>query len=288
MRLSDARHFRDDASHGAMSFVTTRFISAASAPSGISRSTFCTPGALIRTCCNAPARFPEEIANKPRQQFRGSTRVGDSVPRPGSFGRRVAVCRHSCRSRRKDEEGVFGAIHEFAAASRNCALRTKFYQGYDGRSTLAYVAHGGSLFTLGEASEESVEFSMKDVCGKIIHAVTFEKYLEAQSERSPTTLSGKTQDGTGRKLSLFVSRSAEAVWNWARDTETRRPEPIAVLPAPDVALTAIRPWTEIELNHRVGARLRAAVEGAAFLPQRLPARPQRPAHHFGPCSIGND
>ncbi|HYB49521.1 MAG TPA: hypothetical protein VED47_00290 [Burkholderiaceae bacterium] len=168
------------------------------------------------------------------------------------------------------------------------ALRTKFYQGYDDRSTLAYVAHCGSLFTLGEASEESVEFSMKDVCGKIIHAVTFEKYLEAQSERSPTTLSGKTQDGTGRELSLFVSEFAEAVWNWARGTETRRPEPIAVLPAPDVALTAIRPWTEIERDHRVGARLRAAVEGAAFSPQRLPAKPQRPAHHFGPCSIGND
>ncbi len=139
------------------------------------------------------------------------------------------------------------------------ALRTKFYQGYDDRSTLAYVAHCGSLFTLGEASEESVEFSMKDVCGKIIHAVTFEKYLEAQSERSPTTLSGKTQDGTGWKLSLFVSQSAEAGLNWARDTETRRPEPIAVLPAPDVALTPIRPWTEIERDHRVGARLRAAV-----------------------------
>jgi len=112
------------------------------------------------------------------------------------------------------------------------ALRTKFYQGYDDRSTVPYVAHCGSLFTYGQANEESVEFSMKDVCDKIIHAVTFEKDLEAEIEKAPTTLCGKTPEGVEWELSVFVGLFAEAVLNWARDMESRNGQITATLPAP--------------------------------------------------------
>jgi len=111
------------------------------------------------------------------------------------------------------------------------ALRTKFYQGYDDRSTVAYVAHCGSLFTYREDKEESIEFSMKDVCDKIIHAVTFEKDLEGEIEKAPTTLCGKSPDGVEWELSVFVSLFAEAVLNWARDMETHRADIVAGQPA---------------------------------------------------------
>jgi len=100
------------------------------------------------------------------------------------------------------------------------AIRTKFYQGYDDRSTISYVAHCGSLFRYVQAKEESVEFSMKDICDRIIEAVTFEKDLEGEIEKAPTTLSGRSPEGVEWELSVFVGLFAEAVLNWARDMET--------------------------------------------------------------------
>ena len=102
------------------------------------------------------------------------------------------------------------------------AVRTKFHQGLDERSTVSYVAHCGSLFTFGETGEQSAEFSLKDICDKIIDAVTIEKDLQGEIEKAPTTLCGKNPDGVDWELSVFVGLFAEAVLNWARDMETHQ------------------------------------------------------------------
>jgi len=104
------------------------------------------------------------------------------------------------------------------------AIRTKFHQGFDDRSTVSYVAHCGSLFTFGEGGEQSAEFSLKDVCDKIIDAVTIEKDLQGEIEKAPTTLCGKNPDGVDWELSVFVGLFAEAVLNWARDMEIHEPD----------------------------------------------------------------
>ncbi len=107
------------------------------------------------------------------------------------------------------------------------AVRTKFHQGFDERSSVAYVAHCGSLFNFGEAGEQSAEFSMKDICDKIIDAVTIEKDLQGEIEKAPTTLCGKNPDGADWELSIFVGLFAEAVLNWARDMDSRLPDAAA-------------------------------------------------------------
>jgi len=107
------------------------------------------------------------------------------------------------------------------------AIRTKFHQGFDDRSTVSYVAHCGSLFLFGEAGEEAAEFSLKDVCDKIIDAATIVKDLQGEIEKAPTTLSGKNSDGVDWELTVFVGLFAEAVLNWARDMETHQPDAAA-------------------------------------------------------------
>ena len=99
------------------------------------------------------------------------------------------------------------------------ALRTKFYQGYDHRSTISYVSHCGLLYKYGKNAEATEHFSIKDVCDKIIHANKVKKYLEAGIEKPTTSLCGKAQDGSLWELSMSVSLFAEAVLNWVRDVE---------------------------------------------------------------------
>jgi hypothetical protein len=104
------------------------------------------------------------------------------------------------------------------------AIRTKFHQGFDDRSTVSYVAHCGSLFTFGETGEQPAAFSLKDICDKIIDAVAIEKDLQGEIEKAPTMLSGRSADGVDWELSVFVGLLAEAVLNWARDVEIHQPD----------------------------------------------------------------
>src|SRR5437899_2163987 len=67
------------------------------------------------------------------------------------------------------------------------ALRVKFYQGIDPKTTIPYVRHCGLL----DKKMKNVCFSMKDVCDKIIHADKVEKYMEKGVREPTTTLRGK-------------------------------------------------------------------------------------------------
>ena len=93
-------------------------------------------------------------------------------------------------------------------------LRTLFYQGADHRSTAPHIAHCGILFREGKDFDEAVEFSIKDVCDKIIHAESFSRTLEQGVEKPTTTVRGTEQSGREWELSLSVSLFAEGVLNW--------------------------------------------------------------------------
>jgi len=68
------------------------------------------------------------------------------------------------------------------------SLRTKFYQAYDHHATTSYLSHCGLSFTCGEDTAAPEQFSMKDVCDRIIHAITVRKDLKGEIERATTTL----------------------------------------------------------------------------------------------------
>ncbi|MEX2295918.1 MAG: hypothetical protein WD715_00775 [Dongiaceae bacterium] len=90
------------------------------------------------------------------------------------------------------------------------ALRTKFYQGLDHKNTIPHVAACGLLFRYKQNNEEPVAFSMKDVCDKIIHAVSVSRHLEKGVERPTTTLRGTdNRENSDWELSMSVSLFAE-------------------------------------------------------------------------------
>lgn len=99
------------------------------------------------------------------------------------------------------------------------ALRTKFYQGQDHEATVPYVLHCGFLFKYKNGKEQSVTFSIKDVCDKIIHANAVFRHLERGVEKPTTTLQGQAQDKSEWELSMSISLFAEAVLNWVQDVQ---------------------------------------------------------------------
>ena len=100
------------------------------------------------------------------------------------------------------------------------ALRTKFYQGLDHEGTVRYVLPCGLMYRYKKNVESTVNFSMKDVCDKIIHADSISRPMEKGVEKQTTTLRGKdNRDKSEWELSMSVSLFAEAVLNWAQDVE---------------------------------------------------------------------
>jgi len=100
------------------------------------------------------------------------------------------------------------------------ALRMKFYQGLDHEATISYVSQCGLLYKYRQSDEETVKFSMKDVCDKIIHADSISRYLEPGVEKPTTTLKGKdSRDQSEWELSMSVSLFAEGVLNWIEDEQ---------------------------------------------------------------------
>ena len=103
------------------------------------------------------------------------------------------------------------------------ALRTLFYQGVDHVGTIEYIAHCGLLFKEGEKFDEAIAFSIKDVCDKIIHAASVNRYLEHDVEKPTTTIRGTDQGGQEWDLSLSVSFFAEGTLNWLEQLEQAPP-----------------------------------------------------------------
>lgn len=69
-------------------------------------------------------------------------------------------------------------------------------------------------------TEETVNFSMKDVCDKGIHVDSVLGHMEDGVENPTTTLRGKDiRDKSEWELSMAVSLFAEEILNWAQDVE---------------------------------------------------------------------
>lgn len=104
------------------------------------------------------------------------------------------------------------------------ALRTKFYQGLDHRSTISHISHCGLLYRYKNNREETLNFSMKDVCDKIIHADSIIRYLEPDVQLPTTTFSGADpRSNSTWELSMSVSLFAEAILNWIHCAEAIQP-----------------------------------------------------------------
>lgn len=104
------------------------------------------------------------------------------------------------------------------------SMRTKFYQGLDHRTTIPFVSHCGFLFKYAGNQEETVNFSIKDVCDKIIHADSVSRHMEPELRHPTTSFRGiDHRNKSTWELSMSVSLFAEAVLNWIHHTETNPP-----------------------------------------------------------------
>lgn len=99
------------------------------------------------------------------------------------------------------------------------ALRTKFYQGLDHKSTLALASFAGFLDRQHKGVATTDLFTFKDVCDKIIHAESVERYLEADVPSPTTTLRGTEWGKDSWELSICISLFMEAVLNWLDEVE---------------------------------------------------------------------
>jgi hypothetical protein len=93
------------------------------------------------------------------------------------------------------------------------ALRTKLYQGLDPSSSARFINPCGFLYRFGKHGESTDLFTVKDVCDKIIHASTVQKYLEADVPEPTIVLEG-TQNHVRWQLSFSVSLFIEGLLNW--------------------------------------------------------------------------
>jgi hypothetical protein len=127
-------------------------------------------------------------------------------------------------STHEDKSGKTKATYEdiftFQLLALAISLRTKLNQGENHKATVDYVSHCGFLFKYKNNTEESLGFSFKDVCDKIIHASTVSRHLEHGVQKPTTTLRGRAQDNKSEwELSISVSLFAEVVLNWVQDVE---------------------------------------------------------------------
>jgi len=91
------------------------------------------------------------------------------------------------------------------------ALRTNFYQGIPSRDTLRFVGH--SAFMLVSEREEIRDYTIKDVCDKIIHADSITRPLNDGTAQPITQIRGKHR---GEPWTLHISTGlfCEGLLNW--------------------------------------------------------------------------
>ena len=100
------------------------------------------------------------------------------------------------------------------------SLRTKFYQGADSSKTAKYVSASGLLYKYKGTKEETISFSLKDVCDKIIHAERISRYLEPGIPKATTSIYGSNPiDRSTWELSISISMFCEAVLNWVHSID---------------------------------------------------------------------
>jgi hypothetical protein len=99
------------------------------------------------------------------------------------------------------------------------AVRTKLYQKVDTNTSSFNNSHCGLLYKTKNNIEESISFTIKDVCDKIIHADTVSKHLEKGVEKPTISLKGKDQGKNEWELSISVSLFCESILNWVQEIE---------------------------------------------------------------------
>lgn len=121
-----------------------------------------------------------------------------------------------CNGRTKAE---YEELYSTELLSLAIGLRTLFYQGMDPKGSASFVSASGLLYRYNSLAEETVTFTVKDVCDKIIHATTISKHLEQGVVNSTTTLDGKETRGTSWQLSFSVTLFIEGLLEWLNTQE---------------------------------------------------------------------
>jgi len=102
------------------------------------------------------------------------------------------------------------------------AIRINIYQGLTCDGISSYVMHCGFLDITKDGKEETKEFSIKDVCDKIIHAKKIERKIgdcDKNNGSSSVMMLQGTHYGKQWNCSLSVNLFCEAVLNWLDDIE---------------------------------------------------------------------
>jgi len=116
---------------------------------------------------------------------------------------------------------IFEELFTSQLLSLAIALRTKFNQGLDHKATVPYMSCCGLLYKYKKnGKEETINFSMKDVCDKIIHAERISRQLETGVQKPTTSLLGtNNRDKSNWELSMSLSLFSEAVLNWIHSVD---------------------------------------------------------------------
>ena len=102
------------------------------------------------------------------------------------------------------------------------ALRTKFYQGVPSKGTMRFIGH--SAFLLVSDREDIRDYTVKDVCDKIIHAESITRPLNDGTAQPITQIRGKYQ-GESWTLHISTGLFCEGLLNWL--------ESLGATPPPD-------------------------------------------------------
>ena len=108
----------------------------------------------------------------------------------------------------------FEELYSTELLSLAISLRTLFYQGVDPARSESFIQASGFLDRYTSQAEESVPFTVKDVCDKIIHATSIVKHLEIGVQNATTTLDGKEVRGTRWQLSFSLALFIEGLLEW--------------------------------------------------------------------------
>ncbi|PPK73891.1 hypothetical protein B0F87_1132 [Methylobacter tundripaludum] len=103
-------------------------------------------------------------------------------------------------------------------------IRTKFYQGIESKSTNKYIKNCGTLYKnhkLSDSDPIEFEFTIKDVCDKIIHASSITRPLEKEENQPTTLICGTRQEKLPEwELYIVISEFCIGVLNWIEEIES--------------------------------------------------------------------
>lgn len=106
------------------------------------------------------------------------------------------------------------------------AIRTKFYQGLQSKGTEKFVLH--SAFLIETEKEVIKDFTIKDVCDKIIHAESITRVLD-DGTAQPTTQVRGTYKNTQWVLHISTGLFCEGILNWLESVAAMSESEIAAL-----------------------------------------------------------